>query len=222
MPLRLSPFVVVFLLLAGNLWGAGIFSLTCDGVVMWNKVAFAGLDSGAVACAFGDGSLVSFEAKQTSAGLNRFLDTIHVDWDTRQAPQNAEHTVTFHVFTTPTWTAPPPDLIPTVLGLTGHVHVTDAPSSLSLDLIGWLGGPKSEIKGTLTPANCGECDLNQWVYKGQARDPTADEWLTVKSIGRVTYKTDSPVFAGEIPEPGSLGMALLGAALLLGAAARRR
>jgi hypothetical protein len=162
---------------------------------------------------------VTLQARQTNAGLNHFLNTISVNWDTRQEPQTAFHTVTFHVTSSPTWSPPPPAMVPTRLALTGTVDVTDAASWLTLDLLGWLGGPPARI--TRTFADCNDCVLNLWVLQDQNRDTSADEWLTITSMGRTRYTTDSPSFSGSVPEPGSLTMGLFGAVLLTLAIRRR-
>lgn len=200
--------VLAPLLGLGNAWAAGVFNITCDGVAQ-PAVPFVGLDSGPVLCALGSGS-ATFRAVATNAGLDWFQNMISVDWDTRSEPQDAPHTVVYHVVSNPTWSPPPPPMVTTVLALTGIVNVTDTKSSLTLDLVGILGGPISELTGTFNSVNCSQCVLNTWLYKDQNRDDTADEWLTISSVGRTRYVTDSPTFQGAIPEPRSLSMTVLG------------
>jgi len=140
-------------------------------------------------------------------GIGMVYDTSSLDQG-----QGAVYNVT--VITTPTWD-PTVKSVPTFLGLTGDVQIPDPTGSLNILLTGLLGGPIQAINITLTHANCAQCTLAIPSFAMQAPAVTANESLTLNSIGRVVYRTGTDTFDGAVPEPGTLALFFAGLCSIL-------
>jgi len=218
--------ISAFLLFFGGGAGAAVISqVFCNGV--WSPPVI----NGVVDClnAQGTAHLGSADSTGSSAGLDNFYNTINAKYNSAAArPEGytGADGLTFYSYTTPTWNV---NKVNTSLTLNGGVQFSDpniAQDSITLDLIGWLGGPQLQIIKKITTADYntakqnglldqnGFLDFSVTVTGVQLVDPTADEWLTINSIGRVIYQNDD-TFVGSAPEPATLALFALGLPALL-------
>src|SRR5262249_16105644 len=145
----------------------------------------------------------------TNAGLDFFMNGIGMVYDTSSLDQGQGAVYHFSVITTPTWD-PTVKSVPTFLGLTGNVQIPDPMGSLNILLTGLLGGPIQSINITLTHANCAQCTLAIPSFAMQAPAATANEDITLNSVGRVVYRTGTNTFDGSVPEPHTLALFFAG------------
>jgi hypothetical protein len=157
----------------------------------------------------------------TTAGLDFFNNGIGMVYDTSSLDQGQATGYTFSVVTNPTWD-PSVLMVPTFLGLQGTVQIPDLTGSISFVLTGLLGGAAQTINLTLTHANCAQCTISIPDYGMQFPAGVATETLAITSVGRVVYRTSDPLFDGQTPEPGTLGLLLGGLTIVAIQKSRKR
>jgi hypothetical protein len=163
----------------------------------------------------------------TTAGVDFFNNGIGMVYDTSSFDQGENGGYTFSVDTNPTWDKNAPLFVPTFLGLTGSVQIPDQTGSITITVIGLLGGDvfgfPQIISITLNHADCAQCTLSIPDFGEQLQSNTASETIVISSVGRVVYRTDDPIFDGEVPEPGTVGLLLGGlGAVFIGHRKRKR
>lgn len=192
-----------------------IVTLTCDGVLVVNNQAAAPGDMFACPVA-----TVRFGVEQSDAGINEFLDSISVIYDNSGFPQGNGYSAEFSVDTSPQWIPQPlepPPAVPTFLRLDGNVQIPDTSATLDIALTGMLGGPALNITpAQLNHTNCAQCSLGISRSGNQFTAFHAIEVLSISSLGRSVYRTNSDAFDGSLPEPNCLALSGSGLLFLIG------
>jgi PEP-CTERM motif len=202
----------------GIVLASGFYSDNCPGGPAVN-VAFSGNNASPGPCIIGFANsnpngppaTATPTIMNTNAGLDFFNNGIGMVYDTSSLDQGQATGYTFSVVTNPTWD-PNVNMVPTFLGLEGTVQIPDPTGTLSIVLTGLLGGLVQTITVNLNHGNCAQCTLAIPDYSMQLPAGVATETIALNSVGRVVYRTGDPLFDGETPEPGTLGLFFAGLA----------
>jgi hypothetical protein len=153
----------------------------------------------------------------SSAGLNNFLNTIDVHYNTAAAHvagYAAGNSWSDAVSTYPTWNV---NTVPTLLTLNGRVEFPDPNASIILTLTGLVGGAQLVITEEFTSGACPPGAANCYVISAgsgfqsfsftnsnvQDVAAVAQETISITSVGRVIYQNND-TFVGVVPEPSSI------------------
>ncbi len=210
--LRISLLVTTGLLLLvfGGGAHASLITVSCNGGPQ--------VTAGVVTCLnlAGNAHLLTADADGSTAGLNNFYNSININYNSAAAVQPNQTTQTgfASTITFPTWD-PSVKIVDTSLTLNGAIEFPDPKASITLDLIGWLGGPPLEILKTFTSADCppgsGFCSFRFTETNSQSVSNSALETLNITSVGRVLYQNND-TFVGAAPEPTTFALLGLGLA----------
>jgi hypothetical protein len=142
-----------------------------------------------------------------------FTNSVPVTWDPRLGPMS----------------------VTTRLRLDGAVNIFQQNASVTLDFQGLLGGVPTNCIGLAGACPAGVATATIPVFTqdatlgiltvNRAADPgtPATSVLTVTIVGGASYTAlGSPLYAGSVPEPGTIGLLGTGLLALVGAAHRRK